>query len=152
VKLVELENEFDDEQVDDLKNLFNEFDESHTGAINVTDLMAVFAKMGNPLTRPKANALILEVDMDGNNEIGGFISRAKAQHDCRRRHLHRHCHLYHRHLHRVHLHRRPDYVEFLQMVVDMKNGTGVGDSKLALGLASTKSMKAANQQHHIVDS
>ena len=60
--------------MDDLKNLFQEFDESHTGAINVTDLMAVFAKMGNPLTRQKANALILDVDQDGNGEIGGLSS------------------------------------------------------------------------------
>ena len=53
----------------DLRKLFEEFDESRTGALNVTDLISVFAKMGTPLTRQKANAMILEVDMDGNSVI-----------------------------------------------------------------------------------
>ena len=52
-----------------MQNLFAEFDESGTGAINVDDLMSVFAKIGTPLTRQKANALILEGDFDGNGEI-----------------------------------------------------------------------------------
>ncbi|CAE7305322.1 CML12, partial [Symbiodinium natans] len=66
---IDIKDYFDQETLDALEQAFLEFDTSGDGSIGKDELRDLFAKLGKTLTKKQVDAIVREIDSDGNGEI-----------------------------------------------------------------------------------
>jgi len=66
---IDIKDYFDQETLEALEKAFLEFDTSGDGSIGKDELRDLFAKLGKTLTKKQVDAIVREIDSDGNGEI-----------------------------------------------------------------------------------